>query len=74
MSAKTTLGRKAGSAIRGPRALERILIVATIVAVLVAVGAWVAMNQPFGGAEAAGSESAAATSDGISPMFSLLTT
>ena len=59
MSAKTATGRKAGSVVRGPRALERLLIVGAVVAVLVSVGAWIAMNRPGGGAEAAGAGSSA---------------
>lgn len=61
MSAKTTTDRKAGSAARGPRGLERLLIVAAVAAVLVAAGAWVAMNRPFGGAEAAAATQSSAT-------------
>jgi hypothetical protein len=66
MSAKTTLGRKVGSAARGPRALERLLIVAAVVAVLVSVGAWIAMNRPGAAAEAAGSGTADTASGGSS--------
>ena len=57
MPEKSTTGRKAGSSLRRPRALERLLIVAAVAAVLVAVGAWIAMNRPGAGAEAAGAES-----------------
>jgi hypothetical protein len=66
MSAKTTTGRKAGSTARRPRALERALVVAAVAAVLVSIAAWIAMNRPGGGAEAAGAESSATTSGGTS--------
>jgi Protein of unknown function (DUF732) len=60
MTAKTTpTGRKLGSAVRKLGLLERLLVVAAIAAVLVAVGAWFAMNRPADGAEVAGSESPA---------------
>ena len=59
MTAKTTTGRKLGSTVRTLGLLERLLVVAAIAAVLVAVGAWFAMNRPADGAEVAGSESSA---------------
>ena len=68
MSAKTTTDRKAGSAARGPRALERLLIVAAVAAVLVSVGAWIAMNRPSSGAEAAGADSSVTTNDGTAAV------
>ena len=66
MPETSTTGRKAGSSLRRPRALERLLIVATVAAVLVAVGAWIAMNRPGAGAEAAGAESTVRGSGGTS--------
>ena len=66
MPETSTTGRKAGSSLRRPRALERLLIVATVAAVLVAVGAWIAMNRPGAGAEAAGAESSVGGSGGTS--------
>ena len=65
MSAKTTTDRKAGSTERGHTTLERLLVVAAVVAVLVSVGAWIAMNRPGGEAEAAGADSSV-TSGGTS--------
>jgi hypothetical protein len=70
MSVKSSTGREAGSAVRKPRALERLVIVGAVAAVLVAFGAWFAMTRPGAGAEAAGAgasatgESAAETSTG----------
>jgi hypothetical protein len=70
MSVKSSTGREAGSAVRKPRALERLVIVGAVAAVLVAFGAWFAMSRPGAGAEAAGAgasatgESAAETSTG----------
>jgi hypothetical protein len=70
MSLKSSTGREAGSAVRKPRALERLVIVGAVAAVLVAFGAWFAMTRPGAGAEAAGAgasatgESAAETSTG----------
>jgi hypothetical protein len=70
MSLKSSTGREAGSAVRKPRALERLVIVGAVAAVLVAFGAWFAMSRPGAGAEAAGAgasatgESAAETSTG----------
>ena len=62
MPGKTTAHRKTGSAARGPRILERLLIVAAVAAVLVSVGAWFAMNRPGGGAQAAGATASRGTS------------
>jgi len=62
MPGKTTADRKTGSAARGPRILERLLIVAAVAAVLVSVGAWFAMNRPGGGAQAAGATASRGTS------------
>ena len=59
MSVKSRTGREAGSAVRKPRALERLLIVGAVAAVLVAFGAWFAMTRPGAGAEAAGAGSSA---------------
>jgi hypothetical protein len=70
MSVKSSTGREAGSALHKPRALERLVIVGAVAAVLVAFGAWFAMSRPGAGAEAAGAgasatgESAAETSTG----------
>jgi hypothetical protein len=47
----------ATSTTRKPRALDRLLIVAAVAAVLVSVGAWFAMNRPGAVAEAAGAGS-----------------
>ena len=59
MTARNT-GRKAAAAVRGLSVLERVVVVAAFVAVLVAVGAgWFAMNRPAGGAESAASTSSA---------------
>lgn len=55
MSPKTTTGRKA---------LDRLLIVAAVAAVLVSVAAWIALNRPGGAAEAAGSTSSVSGSGG----------
>jgi hypothetical protein len=66
MPEKSTTGRKAGSRLRRPRALERLLIVGAVAAVLVAVAAWIAMNRPGAGAEAAGAESSVGASGGSS--------
>ena len=59
MSVKSSTGREAGSAVRKPRALERLVIVGVVAAVLVAFGAWFAMTRPGAGAEAAGAGSSA---------------
>ena len=64
MSVKSSTGREAGSAARKPRALERLLIVAAVAAVLVALGAWFAMTRPGSGAEAAGAGSSATATGG----------
>jgi hypothetical protein len=64
MSAKSSTGRRAGSAARRPRGLERLLIVAAVAAVLVSVGAWFAMNRPGAVAEAAGAGSSATARGG----------
>jgi hypothetical protein len=59
MSVKSSTGREAGSALHKPRALERLVIVGAVAAVLVAFGAWFAMTRPGAGAEAAGAGSSA---------------
>jgi len=59
MTAKTTKRRTAMSGALGSKALERLLIVAAVAAVLVAFGAWYAMGRPAE-ADAASSPSAAA--------------
>ena len=64
MPDRTTPDRTPGSALRRPRVLERLVVVAAVAAVLVAVGAWIAMNRPDGSAEAAGASAAADTSGG----------
>jgi hypothetical protein len=64
MPEKSTTGRKAGSRLRRLRTVERLLVVGAVAAVLVAVGAWIAMNRPGAGAEAAGAESSVSASDG----------
>jgi hypothetical protein len=66
MPEKSTTGRKAGSPLRRLRAVERLLVVGAVAAVLVAVGAWIAMNRPGAGAEAAGAESSVGASGGSS--------
>jgi len=66
MPEKSTTGRKAGSPRRRLGVVERLLVVGAIAAVLVAVGAWIAMNRPGAGAEAAGSESSVGASGGSS--------
>lgn len=66
MPEKSPTGRKAGSPPRRLRALERVLLVGAVAAVLVAVGAWIAMNRPGAGAEAAGAESSVGASGGSS--------
>ena len=57
----TATGRKPESAVRRPRALERLVVVAAVAAVLVSVGAWIALNRPDGAAEAAATSSSSAT-------------
>lgn len=59
MTGKTTTDRKPRSAARRPRVLERVLIVAAVAAVLVGVGAWIAMGRPADGAAASGARSSA---------------
>ncbi len=66
MPEKSTTGRKAGSPLRRLRTVERLLVVGAVAAVLVAVGAWIAMNRPGAGAEAAGAESSVGASVGSS--------
>jgi len=66
MPEKSTTGRKAGSRLRRLRTVERLLVVGAVAAVLVAVGAWIAMNRPGAGAEAAGAESSVGGSGGSS--------
>jgi hypothetical protein len=58
MTAKTTKRRTALSGALSSKALERLLIVAAVAAVLVAFGAWYAMARP-GDAAAAGTPSSA---------------
>src|SRR4051794_8685765 len=64
MPDRTEPARTPGSAVRRPRVLERLVVVAAVAAVLVAVGAWYAMNRPDGTAEAARASAAADTADG----------
>jgi hypothetical protein len=66
MPEKSTTGQKAGSPRRRLGVVERLLVVGAVAAVLVAVGAWIAMNRPGAGAEAAGSESSVGASGGSS--------
>jgi hypothetical protein len=66
MPEKSTTDRKAGSPRRRLGVVERLLIVGAVAAVLVAVGAWIAMNRPGAGAEAAGAESSVGASGGSS--------
>jgi hypothetical protein len=66
MPEKSTTGRKGGSPLRRLRAVERLLVVGAVAALLVAVGAWIAMNRPGAGAEAAGAESSVGASGGSS--------
>jgi hypothetical protein len=58
MTARTTQRRTGGSRIQRSTALERLLIAAAVAAVLVAVGAWVAMSRP-GATDVAGARSTA---------------
>ena len=58
----TAPDRTPGSAVRRPRVLERLVVVAAVAAALVAVGAWIALNRPDGAAEAAGASSSVGTS------------
>ena len=60
----TAPDRTPGSAVRRPRVLERLVVVAAVAAALVAVGAWIALNRPDGAAEAAGASSSVGTSGG----------
>ena len=60
----TAPDRTTGSAVRRPRVLERLVVVAAVAAALVAVGAWIALNRPDGAAEAAGASSSVGTSGG----------
>ena len=66
MPEKSTTGRKAGSPLRRLRTVERLLVVGAVAAVLVAVGAWIAMARTGTGAEAAGTESSVGAADGSS--------
>ena len=66
MPEKSTTGRKAGSPLRRLRTVERLLVVGAVAAVLVAVGAWIAMARTGTGAEAAGAESSVGASGGSS--------
>jgi Protein of unknown function (DUF732) len=66
MPEKSTTGQKAGSPRRRLGVVERLLVVGAVAAVLVAVGAWIAMNRPGAGAEAAGAESSVGASGGSS--------
>lgn len=64
MPERTPRDRTPRSAVRKPRALERLVVVGAIAAVLVAVGAWIALNRPGGAAEAAGATSSVGASGG----------
>jgi hypothetical protein len=64
MPEQSTTGRTAGSPLRRLRAVERLLVVGAVAAVLVAVGAWIAMARTGTGAEAAGAESSVGASTG----------
>ncbi|WP_167762099.1 DUF732 domain-containing protein [Blastococcus sp. CT_GayMR20] len=66
MTAKTTKRRTGLSGALGSKALERVLIVAAVAAVLVAFGAWYAMARP-GGTEAAGSSSSTTAPSSAAP-------
>jgi hypothetical protein len=66
MTAKTTRRRTALSGALGSKALERLLIVAAVAAVLVAFGAWYAMGRPAG-ADAAGATSSATAGSSAAP-------
>jgi hypothetical protein len=66
MTTKTTKRRTALSGALGSKALERLLIVAAVAAVLVAFGAWYAMGRPTD-AEAAGSTSSATVGSSVPP-------
>ena len=64
MTAKTTNRRTAMSGILASKAVERLLIVAAVVAVLVAFGAWYAMARPADAEDATASRSADSASTG----------
>ncbi len=60
----TAPDRTPGSAVRRPRVLERLVVVAAVAPPHVAVGAWIALNRPDGAAEAAGASSSVGASGG----------
>jgi len=64
MPDRTDPARTPRSAVRRPRVLERLVVVAAVAAILVAVGAWYAMNRPDGTAEAARASATAGTAGG----------
>src|SRR4051794_5026589 len=64
MSDRPARHRTPRSGVRRPRVLERLVVVAAITAVLVAVGAWIAMNRRGAAAEAAGATSSVGASGG----------